>query len=350
MRNMINDLRTRDLAEKITLNYNDFKTDEFCNIIIPNLEPLGLFERLNLVTESLKTYIPESFEFVVDIFIKIAEPQMGFMVIALSNYVADYGMEDFDISMNALKELTKSCSSEFGIRHFIIKDQERCLEYFREWAIDENVDVRRLVSEGLRPRLPWGIRLQSFIKNPEPIWEFLELLKNDKELYVRKSVANNVNDIAKNYPDMVVDKLRTWDNKWVVKHSLRTLIKQGHPGALELLGFSSEPEIRVDNIFFDKEVEIGGPFNFSFDITSTSGLEQMLVVDFVIYHQKANGSKTPKVFKLKNIELQSSKSITIKKKHSFKIISTRKYHPGEHSLGIKINGKEFPCGEFNLSV
>lgn len=350
MRNMINDIRTRELALKISREYKDFDIEKFSLATIPKLDNLGLFERLDLLTKNLKEFIPKPFGFVTSLFIKIAEPGMGFMVIALSNFVADNGMDNFDISMNTLKELTKSCSSEFGIRHFIIKDKELCFKYFREWVLDDNVEVRRLVSEGLRPRLPWGIRLQEFVLEPEPIIEFLEYLKDDKELYVRKSVANNINDIAKDHPELVIETLKSWDNKWVVKHGLRTLIKQGHPGALELLGFPTEPKVSVENITFDKKVKVGGMLNFCFDIKSLSSKEQMLVVDFVVHHQKANGSKTPKVFKLKNIKLGGGNSISINKKHSFKIITTRKYHPGEHALEIKINGKEFYFGEFELSI
>ena len=350
MRNMINDVRTNELATKIEMEYPSFEKDKFCNGIIPYLDELGLFDRLSLVTKNLKKYLPESFTTVVDLFIKVSEPKMGFMVIALSNYIADYGLDNFDISMNALKELTKSCSSEFAIRHFIIKDKEACFKYFRQWAKDENVEVRRLVSEGLRPRLPWGIRLKEFVQNPEPIIEFLEMLNDDKELYVRKSVANNINDIAKDHPELVIKTLKNWNNRWVIKHGLRTLIKQGHPEALDLMGFSKDPKVVIKNIDFDRNIKTGESINFSFDIKSESREKQSLVVDYVIYHQKANGSKTPKVFKLKNIELEAARIISIKKSHSFKIITTRKYYPGEHSLSIKLNGKEIEFGTFELSI
>ena len=350
MRNKINDIKTKELAEKIYSNYPNFDKVGFCKAIIPNLPELGLFERLNLVTKNIKKFIPEPFDLVVDLLIKISSSDMEFMVIALSNYIADYGLDYFDKSMYGLKELTKSFSSEYAIRHFIIKDREKCFKYFKDWVKDENVEVRRLVSEGLRPRLPWGIRLQEFVKEPKPIIEFLEMLKDDKELYVRRSVANNLNDITKDHPDLVIETIKDWDNKWVIKHALRTLIKDGNPKALELMGYSRKPQVSIKNITFDKIVKIGECLNFSFDIKSESRKLQPLVVDYVIYHKKANGSKTPKIFKLKNIELKSNQIIFIKKSHSFKIITTRKYYRGEHSLSIKINGKEFHFGEFNLSI
>lgn len=349
MRNSINENSVMDLGCRIKNCYDDFDSGSFCSEIIPNLSPLGLFERLELVTVSLKLHLPDSFKVASDILLNVACRDMGFMVIALSNYISSYGMDEFDISMDALYYFTKSFSSEFAIRPFIIKYSEQCFTRFREWVNDDDVEVRRLISEGMRPRLPWGIRLQSFVKDPEPILEFLEILKDDKELYVRRSVANNINDIAKDHPDLVIKTLSVWGNCWVVRHGLRTLIKKGNPGALKILGYSDNPMIKVENLVFGKDVKIGDFYSFSFSLVSESENTQKLVIDYVIYHKKANGLKTPKVFKLKNIELPGNKKITIKKKHSFKIISTRKYYSGEHSIEIKVNGKGFGGGYFDLS-
>ncbi len=356
MRNSINKECVEELGHKIMRQYENFDIEKFNEDIVPKLDPLGLFERLDLVTSSLKTYLPDDYTESLNILLNVLGTERGFIILSLSNYVAYYGINHFDISMKALAVMTKNFSSEFAIRHFLIKYPKESLEYLKLWVIDKNPEVRRLVSEGTRPRLPWGIRLQNFVKDPTPILEFLEILKDDEELYVRRSVANNLNDISKDHPDVVIDILKNWnigktkELDWVIKHSLRTLVKKGDTGALELLGFNKNPRIKIDNINYSKDVELGGYQNFSFDLSSEIGSSQKLVIDFVIHHLKANGKKSPKVFKLKNIELAGNKTVTINKKHGIRPISTRKYYSGEHGLSIKINGKEFDFGNFDLSV
>lgn len=356
MRNSINKKCVEELSLKIKKQYDIFDVDRFNESIVPKLDPLGLFERLDLVTSSLKTYLPVDYTESLNILLKVLDDEKGFIILSLSNYVAYYGMDYFDNSMNALAIMTKNFSSEFAIRHFLIKYPRKSLKYLREWVKDSQPEVRRLVSEGTRPRLPWGLRLQHFVKDPTPILEFLEILKDDEELYVRRSVANNLNDISKDHPELVLDILKKWskslskETDWVIKHSLRTLVKKGNTSALEILGFSKEPKIKIDNISYSKDVELGSYLNFSFDLSSEIKYKQKLVVDFVIYHLKANGKKSPKVFKLKNMELPGNETITINKKHGIRLISTRKYYSGEHGLSIKINGKEFKFGNFDLSV
>ncbi|MGL1892409.1 MAG: hypothetical protein OCD02_12345 [Spirochaetaceae bacterium] len=352
MRNFVNETAVKKLADKIYINYPELDQDSFCNKIIPNLDPLGLFERLDLVTKELHNFLPSDFKTTLNIITKSVTD--GFLVCSLSNYISTYGIEYFDISMNALKEMTKVFSSEFAIRHFIIRYPDESIKLFKSWALDENEHVRRLVSEGLRPRLPWGIRLHQYVENPEPIIEFLNILRDDKELYVRRSVANNINDIAKDHPKVVIDTLKKWDktehSDWVIRHSLRTLVKQGNLDALEILGYSKDPKVQISSTQFSKDVILGGYLEFSFKLKSLAKKDQKLVIDYIVYHQKANGKKSPKVFKLKNLILKAGSDLVIKKRHGIKEISTRKYYTGEHSLEVKINGKETPFGEFNLQV
>lgn len=356
MRNSINKKCVEELSLKINKLYENFDACKFNESIVPNLEPLGLFERLDLITYSLRTFLMDDYPRTLNILLKALENERGFIILSLSNYIAYFGIDHFDISMKALAVMTKNFSSEFAIRHFLIKYPKDSLEYLNIWVKDKDPEVRRLVSEGTRPRLPWGIRLQDFVKDPTPILEFLEILKDDEELYVRRSVANNLNDISKDNPDVVIEILRKWsidktkETDWVIKHSLRTLVKKGDTGALEILGFNTDPKIKIDNINFSKDVVLGGYQNFSFDLSSEIESTQKLVIDFVINHLKANGKKSPKVFKLKNIDLHGNKTITISKKHGIRPISTRKYYSGGHGLSIKINGKEFEFGNFNLSV
>ncbi|MCJ7735313.1 MAG: hypothetical protein MUP11_12295, partial [Anaerolineales bacterium] len=205
-----------------------------------------------------------------------------------------------------------------------------------------------LASEGCRPRLPWGLRLRELVVDPSPILPILEKLKNDPREEIRRSVANNLNDISKDHPDLVVEILSSWqdqddsDRCRLIKHALRTLLKAGHPGAMSLIGFSSTPEIRVENIRLEpREILLGEEVIFSFEILSTSQEEQQLMVDYVVHFLKASGTHTPKVFKLSQKTLKPGERIKITRKHGIKPITTRKYYPGVQIFQPQVNGRGF---------
>jgi 3-methyladenine DNA glycosylase AlkC len=234
-----------------------------------------------------------------------------------------------------------------------LKCPERTLAILAEWAEDENPHVRRLVSEGTRPRLPWTMQLKPFIEDPRPILPLLEKLKTDPELMVRRSVANNLNDIVKDNPDIVVETLSRWKKiedegtQWLIRHAARTLVKQGNKDILTTLGYSPKIDIVVSKIKLDKPtVKMGGELNFSFEIKSTSKQPQTLSIDYVIHHVKANGTRTPKVFKLTRKALEPGQAINLSKAHSFRPISTRKYYAGKHVLEIQVNGTIYAKTEF----
>jgi 3-methyladenine DNA glycosylase AlkC len=259
--------------------------------------------------------------------------------------------------MQALYQMTKRFSAEGAIRAFLLKHPERTLAILSDWAEDENPHVRRLVSEGTRPRLPWTMQLKPFIEDPRPVLKLLEKLKTDPVLMVRRSVANNLNDIAKDNPALVVKTLRRWmkikdeGTQWLIRHAARTLIKQGNRDVLAALGFDSKVEIGVSKIQLDKSaVRMGEDITFSFEIISKSKRTQNLVIDYVIHHVKANGRLTPKVFKLTKKRLAAGESVSLSKRHSFRPISTRKYHAGEHQITIQINGIEKVTEKFHLTV
>jgi len=358
MRNSINKTSISEFSLNIKKVYKDFDNIAFERSILRDLNgDTGLFERLELVTKELKPRLPEDFPKSLEILKQSISDGRGFIILSISNYISSYGLDYFDLSMVSLMELTKIFTSEFAIRRFLIEDPERCFHFLDKWVLSDNVDVRRLVSEGLRPRLPWGIRLQNFVKDPTPIIKYLTILKDDKELYVRRSVANNLNDIAKDHPDLVVATLKSWKEEnssneldWIIRHSLRTLIKQGDQGTLELLGYTINPRYTLDSVSFTKRLKLGETLSFSFVLRSETDKNQKLVVDYVIYHKKANGKKSPKVFKLKNMELLGLKTAKISRNHPIRPISTRKYYSGEHTLYIKINGEEILIGNFDLQV
>ncbi len=272
-------------------------------------------------------------------------------------YVSKYGLDHFEHAMQLQYELTKRFSAEFSIRGYIEKYPDATYARLQHWATDPNPHVRRLVSEGSRPRLPWAPRLRAYQKDPRPVIALLELLKDDPELYVRRSVANNLNDIAKDHPDLAVEVCRRWSKgaspecRWIIKHALRSLVKQGHPGALELLGVGAKPKIRISPAkFMPKTVRLGGLVTFEFTVTSTAAKPQTLQIDYRVHFVKANGKAAPKVFKLKRLELPARAAVTLGGRVSFAPMTTRRSYPGMHTFEAVINGVTYPLGALNVRV
>lgn len=343
--------------------HSSFDLSGYCTMAMKDLDRLSLSERAWSITESMRRFLPRDYEEVAEIFKKTFGPELhsdrvegmdGFYYMPFGNYVAKYGIDDFDISIDLLREITIRFTSEFPIRLFLEKYPKKTLAVLNNWVNDPNVHVRRLVSEGSRPRLPWASRLREFQKDPSSVIELLEQLKEDPELYVRRSVANNLNDIGKDHPELVIEVLTDWSRSkdpgthWIIKHASRSLIKEGNSKALSLLGY--DPNIKVDLVDLQVKgmVEMGNILNFSFSILSNEKTSKDVMVDFVVHYMKANGKRAPKVFKLAKTKIRSGEYLEFNKKVSFKPISTRKYYQGTHAIEIQINGTRFGRGEFEL--
>lgn len=280
----------------------------------------------------------------------------GFAAWPLIDYVAIHGLQHPKEALQTLEKLTPMFSAEFAVRPFIQQHTDLTYAKLLEWCEHPSEHVRRLASEGSRPRLPWGMRLPQFIKNPEPLVGILEQLKADGSLYVRRSVANNLNDISKDNPEWMINLCESWladsneHTDWIVKHALRSLIKAGDVRVFPLLGYTAKPNVIVSDITLNKKrIAVGDSIGFSCTITGGKKA-QNLVVDYVVYFMKANGKLASKVFKLKNIMLAANESITITKNHSFKPITTRRYYAGVHQLAIQVNGKEVARADFDVSA
>lgn len=278
----------------------------------------------------------------------------GFAAWPLIDYVAVHGLQHPKEALQTLEKLTPMFSAEFAIRPFIQQHTDITYATLLQWCEHPSEHVRRLASEGSRPRLPWGMRLPQFIQNPEPLACILEQLKADESLYVRRSVANNLNDISKDNPEWMINLCESWlidsnaHTEWIVKHALRSLVKAGDARVFPLLGYAANASVVVSAIQLDKKkIQVGDSINFSCTITG-GNRAQNLVVDYAIYFMKANGKLAPKVFKLKNIALACNESLTLNKSHSFKWITTRRYYAGAHQLAIQINGKEVAHTDFYL--
>ncbi|MBV1933738.1 MAG: DNA alkylation repair protein [Parvibaculaceae bacterium] len=348
-----------------------FDKQRFVDSAITGLDELELKQRATLIRKALEETLPSDFTEACKLMIAAMHPASdidlsgtvmdadgvrGWAIMSMAEYVSEHGLDDYETSLETLKELTKRFTAELAIRAFFISNTPHTLTHVERWARDENHHVRRLASEGSRPRLPWALRLPEFIADPTPVVALLETLKDDPEEYVRRSVANNLNDIAKDHPDLVADIARRWlkgaspARKKLVKHACRTLIKQGHTKTLEAFGYS-EPVLSVGEITLkNATVELGSHLEFEVSITSDSPSTQPLIIDYVIHHQKANGTTSPKVFKWKTLDLPAGKSLTVSKKHAVKPITTRVYYAGLHQVEIQINGKSFGKADFDLTV
>jgi 3-methyladenine DNA glycosylase AlkC len=349
----------------------DFDRAAFVQRASDNLDGLELKERASQITRAMAGFLPPDFEKAAQILLASLAPEeaidaslseggseglAGWAILPMTHYVGLYGLPHFDLSMKLLKEMTKRFSAEFDIRLFLIEEPERTLSVLETWTRDPSPHVRRLVSEGTRPRLPWAMRLPAFVADPSPLIPLLEALRDDDEEYVRRSVANSLNDISKDHPDLVARIAKRWrrgagkERERLVRHACRTLIKQGHQGALSALGYGP-PRVELNWLGIETpRVQFGESLTFDLCLTSTSDQPQAqpLIIDYAIHHRKANGTTSPKVFKWKNLTVGSLATVRAKRKHAIRKITTRTYYPGTHVLEILINGVSYGTREFEL--
>jgi len=353
LKNLYNEPFFKSLNAAMYQAYPEFDAQKFNALIFDeNWEAKELKQRMRHITESLHRCLPD-YEQAIPI-LKATSSQFSntFTHMFFPEYAELYGMKHYDISMDALEHFTQYSSSEFAIRPFIIKYPKETMQYMQVWANHENEHVRRLASEGCRPRLPWAMQLPAFVQEPSPVLTILEQLKHDESLYVRRSVANNLNDIAKDHPQIVCDTAKRWlgnnsDTDWLVKHACRTLLKQAHPETLALFGFTPAKHVQVQNFTVSSEVIWGGKVSFSATLNSNKPLGEVRL-EFAIDFMKANGKTSRKVFKISESSIKETSKI-IEKSFSFKPISTRKYYAGEHQLSLIINGQECARQSFLLT-
>lgn len=351
-KNIYNEKEIKRLADEIDAIYPSFKKEQFINSLMNDTwEAKELKERLRAITSSLGEFLPKDYLEALGILKQVQDKFNGLFHLLFPDFVEVYGMGHYKESIEALKFFTSGCSSEFAVRPYLIKYPE-LIELFKEWARDENEHLRRLSSEGCRPRLPWGIALGEYKKDPSKVLEVLELLKDDESEYVRKSVANNLNDISKDNPQIVKDVFKKWYGNskrtdWIVKHGARTLLKAGDSEVMKLFGYHSKG-IELNELKLTKKVKLNEYLDFSFQISSIQNFGK-LRLEYKLGLLRQNGKLNYKVFKISERNLQE-KSLTIKKSHHFKEVTTRKYYNGIHTLTIVINGKEFETQSFELII
>jgi 3-methyladenine DNA glycosylase AlkC len=355
----------QDLATKVRAVYPAFAAETFSADVAPRLEPLELKARVRAIAQGLRQYLPPDYPEAISILLQILGPEIpveagmfnaGWHLLPIAQFVEDYGLDHFDCSLEAMYEITKRHTAEFAIRPYIVQDAERVLARLRTWVHDPSPHVRRWVSEGTRPRLPWGKRLDVFIRNPEPTLALLEQLKNDPVLYVRKSVANHLNDIAKDHPERVVEVAARWyaegseEARWIVRHGLRTLVKQGDPLALALLGFDTKATVHAVRFEIQPEaIQIRDALRLALALTNEGDTAQEVVLDLRVHFVKANGKSSPKVFKWTTRRLQPGETVTFAKTLPIRPVTTRRLYPGRHVVEVQVNGQVVAAATFDLA-
>lgn len=279
--------------------------------------------------------------------------KVGYTTMVFPDFVGRFGLNHFKVSMEALKFFTPFGSSEFAVREFLKRDLRKTLKVMHEWSVDDNVHVRRLSSEGSRPRLPWSFKLDAIIADPSLSRPILENLKADDELYVKKSVANHLNDIAKDKPDYVHEIIRAWDNSnphtaWIVKRGARSLLKNGDRQSLTLLGMR-KAKVLVRNLVLDKTVvKLNENLTFTFHLLSEASTSQKVMLYYRIHYVKKSGATSPKIFKLREMNLDARERVRINKKQRFQDFTTRVHHDGMHALEILANGDVIASAQFRF--
>jgi len=355
-KNMINKETLTEFAVCVKKVYEPFPVDEFVKTTMDDTwESLELKARGNKICVTLHKFLPTDYEealSILDGVIKLNSD--GFFCLIFPTYVEMYGFDEkyWDLSMAALARYTQYGSAEFAVRPFIINHQEKMMAQMYEWSQHENEHVRRLSSEGCRPLLPWGQVLPNLKADPSPILPILMQLKTDPSLYVRKSVANNLNDISKNHPDLVAKLAKEWygenaETNWIVKHGCRTLLKKGNRDVLAIFGYDDATSVEVSDFTVDTlNIMIGDDMSFSFTIAVADAMKVRL--EYGIDYVKANGKKNRKIFQISESSFKAKTKKAYTKKHSFADVSVRKHYPGTHAVTLIVNGAERGTLEFEV--
>lgn len=363
---LFNAKKVKQLSGEIKAAYPKFDTRGFERQVLKDFPKQELMERIRGIRNQLRAFLPKSYPEAVKVILKALPSELDnkktdndfgdFIYAPYSYFVATYGCTEkhVDLSLGALKEITKRFSAEGALRDFLNAFPDKTLQAVNKWAKDKNYHVRRLASEGTRPNLPWAKRINVLPAKMSPV---LDQLHADSTRYVVRSVANHLNDLSKIDKKLTLSLLKKWrkakkqnhkELDYLTNHSLRTLIRAGDADALRMVGFASDQLNVTDFQVKPKKVKVGEAVSFSFKLSSTSGKAQNVMVDYILYFNKANGKLSPKTFKLAKILLEPEETIVLKKSHALKLMRTRALYPGEHQIELQINGHCFGCESFML--
>lgn len=353
LKNMLDRELITSISNELKSAYPGLESEAFCESVIDeDWEGKELKERISFISIKLRQFLPDNYREAVEILKAVPSRPFGFGYMSFPGIVELYGLDEFEVSIPAMEHFTKYSSSEFAVRPFIRKYPDRMMAQMEKWAESDNHHVRRLASEGCRPRLPWAGSLPEFKKNPEPVLRVLEKLKNDESEYVRRSVANNLNDISKDNPRVTISVAKRWIGKnpgtdWIVKHACRSLLKQGNREVMEMFGLARTDHLVIEDLKVQKSVHMEDCLDFSFVLKSQENSLGNVRIEYAVDFMKKNGKQSRKLFKISESDY-SVREKAIKKRHSFRSITTRKYYPGAHGIAVIVNGKELARGTFEL--
>lgn len=361
----------REIAKRIRAVYPDFKSRTFVRRATKGLDKLEMMARVGLFADALKDTLPDSIPESLAVLVASLPPAFpletgpradegaissGFVLWPYGEFIRRYATEHFEEAMDAMVELTQRFTAEFAVRPFVREMPEKVIERFMTLKDHPSEHVRRWCSEGLRPRLPWGEKLAAISADPAPILPVLEALKDDSSLYVRRSVANTLGDIAKDHPTLAIKIAKRWkkgasaDRLWVVRHSLRALVKAGDTGALAVYGFAAPRNLDVKLEVSPKRIRSGESVELRLHLHNRSKKSVALLVDFRIHYMNKSKSPSPKVFKWKELELGAGETLELTKKRAIKPATIRPLFSGHHAVDVQINGKVFGDAGFRLSA
>lgn len=363
LKNRLSGEVARRIGVAMRRGYPDFNSRVFVRGLDAALIPLELKARMLHIADRLEQSLPRApaqiFPILERALAENSEDDIGlrgFPVWPLTEIISRRGQDTFDLAMHAMREMTQRFTGEFAIRSFLSKQETKTLAQLMVWATDPDEHVRRLASEGSRPLLPWGERLPRLLANPELTLPILDLLHDDPSEYVRRSVANHLNDFSRTHPKHVIATLCRWENirpgtnfPKTAARAARTLVKAGNSEALALMGYSTDAAIELVRFEITPgSLNIGDALTYSVEIKNPSPTIVPVMVDYVIFHRKANGSLSRKVFKGRRSSIPAHTSWQFSAKHSFRPITTRKYYAGTHRIELLINGNRHLDHEFEL--
>lgn len=353
------------LAERIHAVHPAFPARAYIDEVAESVAGLGLKARVRVMAAALRRHLPPSYDDALAILLASLGPELagregmfthGWYLMPVARFVEDYGLDHLDQSMHALREITRRHTSEYAIRPYLLRYPEQTYAYLRKWVHDPSPHVRRLVSEGTRSRLPWASRFPARAHDPLPVIELLDALADDPSAFVRKSVANNMNDLSKDHPELILTTAGRWlarnpsqRTTWIVRHGLRTLIKAGDERALALVGVTGGDQVQLrELVLHPRDIRIGATVSFAFELVNTDAHEHALVVDYLIHFARPGGRSSAQAFKLAAMALAPGQARRVHKDHPLRPVRVRRYYPGTHRLQIRVNGAVVGSADFEL--
>ncbi|MFI9234443.1 DNA alkylation repair protein [Streptomyces rimosus] len=357
----------RLIGGKVRAVHPEFDVEGYAAEVERRIPGKELKDRVLVLTEGLRSRLPGDYPAAVAVLVPILGDELAegegmfntsWFLMPVARFVEEYGQDHPEVSLDAIEAITRCHTGEYAIRPFVEDHYAMTMKRVAEWAHSPSHNVRRLASEGIRPRLPWARTLDIFVKDPLPVLEVLETLRSDPSEYVRKSVANNLNDISKDSPEIALATALRWleesptpETNWIVKHALRTLVKKGDQQALALLGATGGQFVHVSGLrVTPAAVAVGDTLLIDFTVENTDGRTHSVTVDYVVHHVRKNGRSIPKVFKLTTLELAAGERRTVQKTHPLKEVQTRRYYAGEHAVDIQVNGLVKATEQFALRI